>query len=210
MISLSWPYFKAFVDLKLVSIQFFDLDASTYILYAFDGPMGVQCVLAKGTDETTDFETNYKTSGNRSVIANTVAQQMPSYGSKTLISNGVTKSLFARNTGIRATVNNGSNTINYTATYTWTKMIGMQCIGAVAGDYASLQVYDNSSGTYSGVPNALLNQFGYTLNLAAGFYERSSPFDADVFVGMILKITYVSTSILPNNIGINILMNEVK
>jgi len=75
-------------------------------------------------------------------------------------------------------------------------------------DTAELRVYDNASGTYSGFPNALLNQFGYTLNMAKDYYARTSPFDADLYQGMVLKLTYVSIS--NKRIGINIIMNEVK
>jgi hypothetical protein len=118
------------------------------------------------------------------------------------------KKLFARNTGIQIAVVQGSNTINYTATYPHAKVNGVQVINCEALDTAEMKVYDTAQGTYSGVPNALLNQFGYTLNLPKDFYQRESRFDADLYQGMKIEFTYVSLS--AKTVGINILMDEVK
>lgn len=132
----------------------------------------------------------------------------PSFGSKTFLYNGVTKKLFARTLGLQYAVSIGSNVLNYTATYPWVKIIGVECVNCSALDTVDFAVYDTPAGTYSGYPNVLLNQFGFTVNLRDGFYERQSRFDADLYVGMIIRMTYVSIS--NKTIGFNLLMNEVK
>jgi len=133
---------------------------------------------------------------------------IPPFGAKSQVIGGVLKKFYARNTGLQYDLTTGSNDINFTIPFPWVKIIGIECIGGEILDTAELRVYDNALGTYSGVPDALLNQFGYTLNMAKDYYARSSPFDADLYQGMILKITYVSIS--DKRVGMNIIMNEVK
>lgn len=198
-LAVKWSDFKSFVNSRILSIQWLDIDGNYYI-YATDDSFELECVLPQdGGSDQSDFETNYKSKGNLVTPKINMA-----FASKTLGS----KKLYARNTGKQFTLSVGSNDLIYTATYPWVKMIGLECIGGEALDYGELRVYDNASGTYSGVANALLNQFGYTLNIAPNFYRRESPFDADLYAGMVLKITY--TSVSAKTIGINYIMNEVK
>lgn len=132
----------------------------------------------------------------------------PPYGSKTIVVNGATKRLFARFTGVQFAVAQGSNTLTYTATYAWAKLLGVEVVNSEALDTADLKVYDTAQGTYSGHANALLNQFSYTLNMPKDFYQRMAQFDADLYAGMIIQITYVSQS--AKTIGLNLLLDEVK
>lgn len=132
----------------------------------------------------------------------------PAFSSKTITVNGVTKKLYARNTGFQVTLTAGSNTVTYTATYPWVKLIGVEVIGAETLDYVDMKVYDNSSGTYSGVPNYMLNQFAYSVNIPKDYYIRLSQFDADMYINMVVEFTYHSVS--DKTIGINLIMNEVK
>lgn len=211
MIELPWANLKSVISSKGLALQWYDYD-SIYHLYAIDGPLIFSCKLHQNAADPTDlneFVASYKSAAN-----STAAQVVlpTSFSAKTVVVSGTLKRLYARNTGIQATVSPGSNTINYTATYAWAKVIGMECINALPGDYASMQVYDNHAGTYSGVPDALLNQFGYSLNMGPDYYKRESPFDADLYAGMVMKITYFSVTpiLTTRTIGINILMNELK
>lgn len=139
-----------------------------------------------------------------------IVQALPPFGSKNVMINGLSKSLFARFTGIQYTVNPGSNTLIYTATYPWIKMLGLEIINGQSGDTADLKICDTATGTYSGHPNYMLNQFAYTMNIAPNFYSKMAQFDADLYYGMVIQITYVSVSDVPKTVGINLLMNEVK
>ncbi|MEY2859130.1 MAG: hypothetical protein RLZZ74_3443 [Cyanobacteriota bacterium] len=197
-LTAKWSDFKSFVDSRSISIQWVDID-SNYFLYATDDAFQLDCIIPKDGSAELEFETSYKSKGN------IVTPQINSaFSSKNLGS----KKLFARNTGKQFMLGPGPNDLIYTATFPWVKMIGLECIGAESLDYGELRVYDSAAGTYSGVPNLLLNQFGYTLNIAKDFYKRESPFDADLYAGMVLKITYTSMS--SKTIGINYIMNEVK
>ena len=205
-IKLEWSDFKSFFIARSSNPQYIETSEKYYI-YASYGRIDVTCELSKDPSDVTDLNdwvNNYKTISN-----NVVPMSMLSpFAAKKLAIGGTIKNLFARNTGKQFAVTTGSNDLVYTATFPWVKMIGLECIGCEIGDYAELRVYDTPAGTYSGVANALLNQFGYTLNMAKDYYSRVSPFDADVYIGMVLKITY--TSISNKTIGINYLMNEVK
>lgn len=153
---------------------------------------------------------------SENVVQNVAIQSQPSvtimatppYGSKTITVAGVTKKLFARNTGFQQAVSVGANTIDYVVSYPWVKLLGVEAINCEALDTVDFKVYDNAAGTYSGVPNVLLNQFAYAINLPKDFYQKMSQFDADLYIGMIIRITY--TSISAKTVGINLLMNEVK
>lgn len=205
---VDWATLKSFVTAKSLSIQYVTIE-STYRLRAIDGFFCLDCSIFKdGNDDQVDFETNFKPAGNKLVVQSTSVQSVPSFGAKTFLSNGVVKKLFARNTGFQQAVTTGSNVINYTATYAWAKVLGVEIIGGETLDYVDFEVYDTAAGTYSGVANALLNKFAYSHNIAKDYYVRLSQFDADLYVGMIIKITYNSQS--NKTVAINLIMNEVK
>lgn len=130
------------------------------------------------------------------------------FTSKTIIANGVSKSLFRRVTGVTSTLAVGVNTILFTVPYNWTKITGAQMIGGEIGDTANFMVLDSATGAYYGTPNAQLNQFGFNVNIAKDFFDSRSQFDADLYIGMQIKIVY--TSISAKNIGINLILDEVK
>lgn len=194
----TWSALKTLSTSKNIGFQYVDEDR-IYRVFLPDVNIIFGTEILKGTDDCTDFETNYKSLSNRNIsqLNNPFAAKI--FGNK---------KLFARNTGIQAAVVAGSNDISYTCTYPWVKVRGLEAINGEALDTAELRVYDSPAGTYSGVPNALLNQFGYTLNIAPNYYIRTSAFDADFYQNMVMKITYVSVS--NKTIGINILMDELK
>lgn len=133
---------------------------------------------------------------------------MGSFTSKTIKTGGVTKSLFRRVTGIKSSLSIGENTILFTVPYAWVKVTGAQMIGGEIGDTSNFMVLDSTAGTYTGVPNYQLNQFGFNVNIAKDFFESRSQFDADLYVGMQIKLVY--TSISAKTIGINFILDEVK
>jgi hypothetical protein len=207
---LNWTDFKAFVVSRGLSIQWV-VAGPNYFLKAFDNIFSFDCLIPVDnsiSSETLDFETNFKAAGNIKPFQSVSVQSAPPFGAKSQLINGVNKKFYARNTGLQQDVTTGSNDISFTISYPWVKIIGVECIGAELMDTAELRVYDNNLGTYSGVPNAMLNQFGYTLNMGKDYYARFSSFDADIYQGMVLKITYVSVS--DKRVGMNIIMNEVK
>lgn len=115
---------------------------------------------------------------------------------------------FKRIHGMTQAVTTGENTVLYTITYPWAKITGVEIVGSDIGDKACLSVLDSDAGLISGTPNLLLNQFGFTVNMPKDSYRYESKFDADLYQGLKIKITY--NSISNKTIGINIILDEVK
>lgn len=204
---VTWTQLKNFSNGKKLPIQWIDLDDS-YTLKVYDGYFSLECTLAKdGNTDVVEFETTYKLV-LPAVAPSSTIQSSPAFTAKTVNVNGVIKKLFARNTGMQFAVTTGANTLTYTATYAWAKILGVECIGAETLDTVDMKVYDTAAGTYSGVPNYMLNQFAYSVNIPKDYYVRLSQFDADLYVGMIIEFTYNSVS--NKTIGFNLIMNEVK
>jgi hypothetical protein len=206
---IQWSEFKRIVNLKSLSIQWIELNGN-YHLKGVDGAFILDCVLPIGVadSDTTDFETNFKTNGNKTLVASSSIQSIPSFTSKTVTINGTVKKLFARNTGFQHAMSVGANVVEYALTYPWVKILGVEVIGAETLDYVDLQVLDNSLGSYSGVPNLVLNQFAFSVNIPKDYYIRLSQFDADLYQGMKIKFTYNSVS--AKTVGFNLIMNELK
>lgn len=195
----TWDIFKPFVVARNLSIQWIDLN-DTYWLKAFDGPFQLECVLDKQADpdSTLDFETSFKSKGN------TILSSPAPFAAKTLGS----KKLYKRIQGISVAIVRGSNDILFTIPFPWVKITGLDVIGSENLDTVSMYVLDTVTGTYSTVPNYMLNQFGFNVNVSKDTYSYHSEFDADLFQNMQIKITYNSVS--DKTIGINFILNEVK
>lgn len=207
---LSWADFKAFVQSRGASIQWV-VAGQNYFLKAYDNLFTFECMIPTDSSissDTVDFEANFKAAGNVNAQQKILVQSLPPFGAKTLVINNVLKKFFARNTGVQYDLVSGSNDVTFTIGYPWVKITGVECFGAETLDTCELRVYDSPAGTYSGVSGAFLNQFGYTLNMGKDYYQREAPYDADLYYGMVLKLTYVSQS--AKRVGVNFLMTEVK
>lgn len=200
MIETTWSEIKRLSDSKPLPVQWVQV-GNNYHIALVDGPFTVYCVIPTDSThaDTAVFEASYKAAGNKKLDPYLMAFAAKAIG---------TKKLFARATGIQGALTIGSNTITYTIPYPWVKIVGVEVVGCEALDYVDCKVLDSTTGTYSTIPNYVLNQFGFTVNLPAGFYSRVSPFDADLYTGMQLQFIYNSVS--AKTIGINFIMSEVK
>lgn len=132
-----------------------------------------------------------------------VGQSLP-FASKKM--NG--KSLYKRIHGISCDVEIGANEILFTVPYNLCKITGIEFLNGSHGDSCSLEVLDTATGLITGIPNQKLNQFGFSVYVAHGFYEHKSEYDADLYKDLQLKIIY--TSIEDKNIAMNFILNELK
>lgn len=121
------------------------------------------------------------------------------------------KKLFTRIHGISASVQNAPDNIDFTVPYNNCKINGIEILAGGFGDKANFKVLDTPSGTISGVPNYLLNQFAFDVNITKDFYRFYSPYDADLIKDMTLRIEYdAKDELLPKTIYINLILHEVK
>lgn len=199
MIKLPWSEFKSLADQGKVSITYIEKDLE-YLLYIMTGGMVFHSVIFKnGEGDVLSFELSYKLLGNKGngVVSSSFAQ-------KTF--NG--KSLFKRIIGISSPVIIGENIIDYIVPYDFSKITGVEIIGAVNGDSVDFEVYDTPTGLISGYPNVKINQFGFGVMVSKDYYAHRSEFDSDLYKNLKLRVKYHST--IEGNIGINFIINEVK
>ena len=178
MINVGWLDFKSFLAQRKVVVQYVTLNGQ-YFLWAFDGPMSLSAQISISdtpSGDQIDFETNFKSLGNKSPNLPISINDQPAFASKTL----GTKKLYKRVQGIQQACTLGDNTILFTIPFPWVKITGIEVIAGEALDKISLFVLDTLMGTYSTIPNYTLNQFGYLVNVSKDYYEHKSEFDADL------------------------------
>ena len=105
---------------------------------------------------------------------------------------------------------NAESSIEIVIPYTYCKINEMEIINCKAMDEASLLVLDKELNPFYGYSKAILNQFGFDVRLPNDFYVDKSNYDADLYKDMIIKIIYTNKSSEQRQIGINIILHEVK
>ncbi|MDX1373361.1 MAG: hypothetical protein R3321_12880, partial [Nitrososphaeraceae archaeon] len=108
-------------------------------------------------------------------------------------------------------VQDSGNNIIYEIPLTSCKITGIEIINGEIGDSVTFQVLDTIDGTVTTIPNFVLNEFGTNVNVAEKLYKHKSPYDADLFAGLQLKLIYDAVNtIAAKTIGINFILDEVK
>ena len=150
--------------------------------------------------EAMDFTTGHL---NPSKIEETIIQNP--FKNKKLTSG---EKLFTRETGYKQTLTVGANNIIFTIPYVHCKITGIEIINCDPLDDVSFYVLDSINGDYTGVPNYVLNQYGFTVYLPDMYWKKVSAYDADLYLGMQLKAVY--NSINGKDVAINYDLHEVK
>lgn len=115
--------------------------------------------------------------------------------------------LYKRLHGQIESLSSGSNNVIFTCPHAHVKMIGARIVGGEVGDYCDFLVLDDTEGTYSGTPNQVLNQYGFTVAIAPDNHVETCKYDADVYYGMQIKFVY--NSVNAKTVGFNFDMSEV-
>lgn len=204
MISVDWTTFKSVITAQNAAFRYVTLD-NNYYMYTSETTNPISCSIPitspAGSDQS-DFETNVKSKGNKSAAVTLVP-----FADKVL-PNG--KRLYVRVHGISASVSGAPDNIDFVIPYAACKITGLEIINGAVGDTCNFKVLDTPSGTISGVPNAVLNQFGFNVNVAKDYYKRESSYDADLIQNMTIRIEYDSVATLPAPVYVNIILHEVK
>lgn len=102
-----------------------------------------------------------------------------------------------------------------TTTFTWTQSVfplaqvyEVEVIGGETGDYVDFKVLDKHVSPLYGTPDAVLNQFGFAVNVAKDYYTREGKFPATVPQNLQFQMSYYSMS--AKTIGVNFILHEVK
>jgi len=131
-------------------------------------------------------------------------QLQPAFASKKV----GTKSLFIRATGQVFAVSVGANTLDFSIPFNVMKFNGLQIVNGELGETISLKVLDTPTGLISGVPNYMLNQFGFNVNLPSGIFVRESQYDADIYKDMVVRIEL--NALTARDFRVNYSLHEVK
>lgn len=120
------------------------------------------------------------------------------------------KKLFRRKHGFGKVISaNSTDTLTLSVPYAQAKITKAEIMNSLCGDTVDLTIHDDASGTYTTVPNYQINQFGFDVELCDGMYVDESKYDADLYVGMVIKITYTNNSNSDRRVGVNITLHEL-
>lgn len=122
------------------------------------------------------------------------------------------KKLYTRVHGVSSSVAGAPDNIDFLVPYNNCKLTGLEIINGELGDKVNLKILDTPTGTISGTPYAVLNQFGYNVCIASNYYERESPYDADLIKDLTIRLEYdaINTDLLPKTVYVNFVLHEVK
>ena len=207
LINVQWSDVKSFAQARSLSLQWV-IANNIYFISGIDGSTELTCQIPlDNSEDQLDFETNFKANGNKILVPKDTAGLPLSgnnpFSSKTLPGH----KLYFRGTGSQYSLNAGSNILSYVIPYNWVKFTGIEVINAESLDQISVSILDTATGTYSSVPNYNLNQFAFSINVGPGQWRYETPYDADLYQGVVVSITY--TSVSAKTLGINFIFNQV-
>lgn len=97
--------------------------------------------------------------------------------------------------------------MEYALTHAKAKFNGAEIIGTNFGDKVNFKILDTATGTYSTVPNFLLNQFGFDWNMNESSHKEILPYVSTLFMGMRIVIEYTNAG-ASKPISINYYLHE--
>lgn len=203
MIEISWNEMKSLIA-NGYSYSKINDKYGNYHVNAVNGPIALYSVLDLA--DKTDYDDNYASGAANNLE---LYSQGNPFASKKL-PNG--KKIFLVDNTKSFSVLNASQNLDFKVPLSVMKINGLELIGCKAGDKATLQVLDDSSGTISGVPDYVLKTFG-KVHLPDGFYRRVSKYDADLIGDMTIRVIYERKEQSPDDsqdVYINYLLHEVK
>jgi hypothetical protein len=148
-----------------------------------------------------------------------IIDSSPPFASKKIKdAQGNEKSLFKRVHGVSASVADGATVdIDFTVPYAAAKFTGAEIFNTDFGDTLDFTVHDDATNTYSGAPttspgypNYILNQFGFDVQMPNDRYKNTSNYDADLYLGMIVRCSYTNNSGATKSVSMNVWIHEVK
>lgn len=120
------------------------------------------------------------------------------------------KKLFRRKHGMSLNCPaNSSTAFNFVVPYALAKINELEIINSAIGDTVDFKVYDDPSGTISGTPNLMLNQFGFDVNITEKHYKDKSDYDADAIQDMKIEITYKNNDSTARVVYMNIVYHQL-
>ena len=121
------------------------------------------------------------------------------------------KKIYRRKHGLKgACMASEECNVDFIIPYAHCKIDEIELIDSNHGDCTDTMVLDSADGSYSGVPSLILNQFGFNVNISEGYHSDSSSYEADLYIGMVVRVTYKNIGIEDATFGVNLVLHEVK
>ena len=204
-IELNYIDWKSNVDTKSLD-HFSYIQDGHYFLIAIDGILIFKHKL--DIDNNADYETSYLPSANK---------KLGSFYSREPFATKVLKDgskLFRRKHGQKATIPaNSSQDVIFTVPYAQAKINKLEIIDANPLDRVDLKVkspVDAPTAAAYGFPaDYLLNQFGFDVVVSDLLYSDKSDYDADVYAGFQIIVTYKNDTNADKEVGLNLIYHEV-
>jgi hypothetical protein len=105
---------------------------------------------------------------------------------------------------------NETKELLYTVPYTKAAITGAQVVGGAIGDSVSFKVYDTDAGTISGVPNYMLNQFGFSVYINKDFHSDTCNYYASLIEGLKIGVTFTNSLAEAKTVFFNLILHEIK
>lgn len=97
----------------------------------------------------------------------------------------------------------------FTIPFNFCLLSATEIVGARLGDSFKYEVLDTATGTVSTIPNYSLNTFGQDVYAAKDFYRADSTYDAELFLGLQIKVTCTPVDTDVRNVYINLDLHEL-
>jgi hypothetical protein len=209
-IHLNYTDWKSNVTTKKLEHYNYIMSDRRYLL-AVDGQLVFMHQLDQ--DDEQDYVDNFESSSNKKM--GNFYQREP-FATKFLKTGEM---LFRRKHGKKVTIPaNDKKVVTFEVPYTKCKINKLEVIDANKRDRVDLKVRDSVMGIAQlgmGVPpaaveaNKLLNQFGFDVVVCDLLYSDKSDYDADLYQGMIVEITYYNDTPDDKEVGFNIIFHEL-
>ena len=102
---------------------------------------------------------------------------------------------------------NTTTNMEYALMHAKAKFNGAEIIGTNVGDKVNFKILDTATGTYSTIPNHLLNQFGFNWNMKNDSHKEILPYVSNLYMGMRILIEYTNAG-AAKTIGVNYYLHE--
>ena len=193
-IQVEWEDLKSFVSDRKLSWQYVEF-SHAYVVIAIDGPITLSTHIKKESpinSDQSDFETNFKSlSTSNSSYTDASGRPIQANTPFGTAENHSFKGRGISGNAVKNTTTNIDWTVPVGETY---ELNGVEIYNGVLGDKIQMKVMDDALGTYSGFPNAQLDEFGIDWNMHPDMFN-DMPYSATVMPGMIVRFVYENNDV---------------
>ena len=103
---------------------------------------------------------------------------------------------------------NTTTSCEYPIEYGHVKFNGINLLSGNSGDTCNLKILDNSTGTFSSIPDYTLDQFGFDWNVMSSGTKEMLPYVADLYQTMRIVIEYTNNTDSELELMVNYYIHE--